>query len=150
MDIQIFLAHTRTQLHTARGQIDAEFDAGSSFLDFVPAQGGWNGREILEHVVLTQHFLLKLTDKAGEKVLRNLNQLELAQELAAFAPDVARLEQIGLPHTFAWERPEHMEPTGAGTGRLSCSNRPLSGLAGSASFVPHHDVGSGIGQDHGV
>jgi DinB superfamily len=115
MDIQTFhtfLAHIRTQLQTARGQIDAWFEAEVHFLDFVPAQGGWNGREVLEHVVLTQHFLLKLIDKAGEKALRNINQLELAQELAAFAPDWARLERVGLPSAFVWPHPEHMEPTG--------------------------------------
>jgi hypothetical protein len=115
MDIQNFqnfMTHIRNQLRTARGQIDAWFDADSSFLDFVPLSGGWNGREILEHVVLTQHFLLKLIDKAGEKALQNINRLELEQELAAFAPDFSKLEQVGLPSAFVWERPEHMEPTG--------------------------------------
>ncbi len=115
MDIQNFqnfMAHIRTQLHTARGQIDAWFDADVNFLDFTLAKGGWNGREILEHVVLTQHFLLKLIDKAGEKALRNINQLELVQELMAFSPDFSKLEQVGLPSAFFWERPEHMEPMG--------------------------------------
>lgn len=115
MDIQNFqnfMAHIRTQLHTARGQIDAWFDADVNFLDFTPAKGGWNGREILEHVVLTQHFLLKLIDKAGVKALQNNRNLDLASQLALFSPDLAKFEQVGLPNAFVWERPEHMEPTG--------------------------------------
>ncbi|MEO1263523.1 MAG: DinB family protein [Bacteroidota bacterium] len=77
-----------------------------------PADGGWTILEILEHVSLTSHFLLKLIDKAADKAMRNVNDLSLEKELAEFNFDLNKLYNIGRHKSFEWIRPEHMEPTG--------------------------------------
>ena len=77
-----------------------------------PEDGGWTVLEIIEHISLTSHFLLKLIDKGADKALRNINRLNLEKELAAFDFDLSKLFDIGRHKSFDWIRPAHMEPTG--------------------------------------
>ncbi|GGJ21751.1 hypothetical protein GCM10008938_04970 [Deinococcus roseus] len=80
-------------------------------MHFQPAQG-WSIAQVLEHIGLTNHFLLILIDKAAEKARKNVNQLNLQVELQNIKFDLAGLEQVGTHGAFAWIRPEHMEPSG--------------------------------------
>jgi hypothetical protein len=80
--------------------------------NYRPPNQGWTIREILEHISLTSHFLLKLIDKGAEKALKNVRQLDLPTELAQYAFDRQKLTEIGRHQSFPWIRPAHMEPTG--------------------------------------
>ena len=89
------------------------FEAGDELKHYRPADGGWTVIEVLEHIALTSHFLLKLINKGTEKALRNTKELNLEVLLAQFDYDLSRIDRIGEHKSFAWIRPEHMEPTGA-------------------------------------
>lgn len=74
---------------------------------------GWNVPQILEHVSLTNHYLLILIRKGRAKAIElaaKPGKLETA--LSEFRPNAARLDAIADPGAFEWIRPEHMEPTG--------------------------------------
>lgn len=80
-----------------------------------PSSGGWAIIEILEHISLTNYFLLILIKKGTQKALKNVNNLILADELKGYNFLNADLEQIGKHQSFEWIRPEHMEPQGDST-----------------------------------
>lgn len=51
-------------------QLELWFDETVAVLNYVPSDKGWNGIQILEHVMLTSHYLLVLIDKATSKSLK--------------------------------------------------------------------------------
>lgn len=112
MDIHNTLSKIRATLMDTFGQIDHWFDVAFDLQNYRPLNGGWTIREVLEHIALTSHFLLKLIDKGGEKALKNINGLDLKSELAHYRFETIKLDEIGVYQSFPWVRPEHMEPTG--------------------------------------
>jgi hypothetical protein len=106
------LAHIRAELAQAFAQLDAWFAAPTAVRHFRPANGGWTVNEILEHTALTNHFLLILIEKGTAKALRNGASLDLVQQLGQYQFKQELLEAIGISRSFAWMRPEHMEPRG--------------------------------------
>ena len=111
MQIYQLNQHIEQTLQDTFQQVDQWFDAPEEELDFQPAQG-WSTRQVLEHISLTNHFLLMLIDKAADKARRNVNQLDLQNLLQNPQFQLERLEQVGQHGAFAWMRPEHMEPSG--------------------------------------
>ncbi|MBC7919759.1 MAG: DinB family protein [Ferruginibacter sp.] len=95
--------------------VDTWFDAPEALRAHLPADGGWNIPQILEHISLTNHFLLILIDKARVKALKNVNLTQFQSELTHYHFESDRLEQIGIHRSFAWVRPAHMEPEGKRT-----------------------------------
>ncbi|MCK6694082.1 MAG: DinB family protein [Thermoanaerobaculia bacterium] len=110
--IQKIIFEIRHTLDTVTRQVDAWFDKPVALRHYRPENNGWTVDEILEHISLTSHFLLKLIDKGAGKALRNVNNIDLAQELAQYVFERDKLDEIGLYKSFEWIRPEHMEPTG--------------------------------------
>jgi len=74
-----------------------------------PVDGGWTIDEILEHVALTNHFLLLVIEKhavrAEARAARDGSPAEGESDLAALEIDRERLR--------TWPAPEHMRPSGA-------------------------------------
>jgi len=103
--IQILLVQTHSEL------LDW-FNEPQPILDYRPSDGGWTIFEILEHIALTSHYLLILIDKGAAKALKNINNLDLEEELAHSKFDFVALQNISQHKSFEWIRPEHMEPTG--------------------------------------
>ncbi|MEZ4852031.1 MAG: DinB family protein [Bacteroidia bacterium] len=103
--IQIHLIQTHTEiLHW--------FEEKEEVKNYRPADQGWTISEILEHIALTSHFLLILISKGTDKALRNVHQLSLEELLQDFDYDLNKINEIGIHKSFAWIRPEHMEPSG--------------------------------------
>ncbi len=112
MDIQKLLAEIRLFLVDVFGEVDVWFDKPADCRSYRPKNGGWTVDEILEHICLTSRFLLILIEKGAEKALRAAHKFDLEKELANYTFHIDRLDEIGLHRSFAWMRPEHMEPTG--------------------------------------
>ncbi|AMJ66521.1 DinB family protein [Hymenobacter sp. PAMC 26628] len=113
MKIEDLIAEINDVLVAAFGQLDEWLGVPEEVRRARPASGGWTIDEILEHVALTNHYLLILIEKGAAKALKNLNDLDLRAELAGYQFNRAQLDQIGLHRSFPWVRPEHMEPNGA-------------------------------------
>jgi hypothetical protein len=89
--------------------LDAGFDQPAELLAYGPTGGGWSIAEILEHVSLTNHFLLKIIRKGVAKARHRAE----TRPRPPGESDLAALAAIGQPDAFAWRRPNHMAPTGA-------------------------------------
>jgi len=82
-------------------------------LDNQTARGKWTIQEILEHVSLTNHYLLKLIRKGSEKAVRKRNHRDLEKELTEYDFNSPNLGTIADSASFQWESPVRMIPGGA-------------------------------------
>lgn len=112
----LLIAEISQRLTTAFDKLNDWFAAPALLRCYHPANDGWNIDEILEHVALTNHFLLILIDKGAGKALKNVHGLDLATELATRQSARARLDEISQPGAFTWMRPDHMAPQGLKSG----------------------------------
>jgi len=99
----------RTSLLEAFADVDAWFERPVDERAFQPASRGWTIDQVLEHISLTNHFLMLTLRTAVDKALR---LAALGRPIPAGDSDLRRLDAIGQRGSFAWVRPEHMEPGG--------------------------------------
>ena len=106
----IFIAEINIFLHETFNEIDVWFDKEENIRLYKPKNGVWSIEQILEHIGLTSFYLLKLIEKGTQKALKNPNKAEIEEALSKYEYNKAKLENIGQHKSFAWIRPEHMEP----------------------------------------
>lgn len=87
------------------------FQRSPEQLHFKP-RTGWSTEQILEHVTLTNRFLLILIRKGASKAKERALKVDLAQAVADYEYNLQALDEIAKHKSFIWIRPEHMEPTG--------------------------------------
>lgn len=80
-------------------------------LTFKP-EFGWSIEQILEHVTLTNHFLLILIRKGKRKAIELSVKKDLNSILESYQINLQELDAIANHKSFNWIRPEHMEPKG--------------------------------------
>jgi hypothetical protein len=115
MSITNVIQAVQRKLHEAVSDLQPWFDQGHSFLHFQPKDGGWTALQILEHIVLTSHYLLILIDKGTMKALHRAQTMPVAIDWENYALSPPQLENVGVHKSFSWARPAHMEPTGKHT-----------------------------------
>lgn len=103
----------KTTLHEIQHTIDCVmpwFDCRKETANWIPPNDGWSIHEILEHTVLTSHFLLLLIKKGARKSLAAKSKgdvISLPQEYELIPESLA---ESGIFRAFTWHRPEHMDP----------------------------------------
>lgn len=112
MNIHNLINHIRNHLTTSFEEINLWFEKDNNVLDYIPENGGWNVRQILEHIYLTNYYLLILVKKGARKALKNIQHLDLETEKANYQFQKEKFDEIGTHLSFQWIRPEHMEPKG--------------------------------------
>lgn len=112
MDIFRFIQEIKTHLQLSFDEVDRWFEKDRKTLDHQPSTGGWTVRQILEHIYLTNFYLLILIEKGANKALRNYQDLNLAVEIRNYVFDREKFKEVGQYGAFEWIRPEHMEPKG--------------------------------------
>jgi hypothetical protein len=65
----------------------------------------------LEHISLTNHFLLILIRKGTIKSIEKASNTDYSELLVNYDLDWEKLKVIGEHRAFKWNRPDHMEPT---------------------------------------
>lgn len=110
----------------------------AELLDRRPREGGWSAAEVLEHVCLTDHYLLLLLDKIAD---RSRRRLERGLPWPAHEPRFSHLLEAARP-TFRWEAPDHMVPGGAWTPEES-ARRLLEDRARCLSLLDEFPEGEG-------
>lgn len=115
MEIRAIIADIRDNLRTTFSEIDLWFDRDAGLRAYRPQSGGWTINEILEHIGLTNHFLLIFIEKGTRKALDKAEQSDLAEALRGYIFHKDKLTEVGLHQSFDWIRPEHMEPKGQRT-----------------------------------
>lgn len=106
------MSKIKTELTSTFGQVYGWFDAGEDRLYHKPKDGGWSIAEVLEHISLTNHYLLILIRKGAIKALAKAGDESYRYLLEGYDIDWDRLELIGQPAAFVWHRPDHMAPSG--------------------------------------
>lgn len=87
------------------------FDKSPELLSYRP-NVGWSIELILEHVILTNQFLLILIRKGKKKAKELTLKVDLIQTVSNYQYNLGELEKIGEHKSFKWIRPEYMEPKG--------------------------------------
>ena len=101
----------RQILRDTFAEVDTWFDRPAELRKFKPASGGWSVDQVLEHISLTNHFLMLTLRKWVEIAVRRAER----QSISEGESDLQRLDIIGQRGSFGWVRPEHMEPRGQPT-----------------------------------
>ena len=109
MPYQTTIQTVRRQLITSFDALDARFELPEAVRSYQPAAEAWRIDDILEHVSLTSHYLLLVIRKGVAKACKRA----ATQAIPDGESDLQAIEVIGHPDTFAWLRPDHMEPTRA-------------------------------------
>ena len=112
MDIFRFIQNIKTHLNLSFDEVDRWFEKDKETLNYQPSNGGWAVQQILEHICLTNFYLLILIKKGSVKAMRNSLNLDLESEIKNYSFDKAHFEKVGEYGAFEWIRPEHMEPKG--------------------------------------
>lgn len=102
------IARLRTDIGAVFGALCERAARGEALLDTRPARGGWTAREVLEHVTLTDKYLLLLADKIAAK---SRKRAERGEVWPAHGP---RFDHLGhlAGRELEWSAPEHMVPRG--------------------------------------
>lgn len=87
------------------------FKIDEQLLDHRPLNQGWTIMQVLEHISLTNHFLLILIRKGVIKSIEKASKTDYLDLVINYDLDWDKLKEIGEHRSFKWNRPEHMEPT---------------------------------------
>ena len=98
----------RADLVATFAELDQWFERPLNLLHFQPSKG-WTIAQVLEHIYLTNHFLLLTLDKQAKRAVERANRGDAIPQQCS---DLEVLNVIGVRGSFHWDRPEHMEPTG--------------------------------------
>ncbi|AZB08683.1 DinB family protein [Chryseobacterium sp. G0162] len=81
MDIFRYIQEIRNHLSLSFNEVDGWFDKDGTTLNYQPSNGGWSVQQILEHIYLTNFYLLILIEKGSKKAMRNSLKLDLESEI---------------------------------------------------------------------
>jgi hypothetical protein len=109
--IKTIILKINNELISAFALYDEWFDQPEHLLLARP-ESRWGPAQILEHVMLTNHFLLLLLEKGADKAVRKAASADLKKALEGYQFFNPLLEQVKTPTAFAWHRPDHLQPAG--------------------------------------
>ncbi|AWO01196.1 DinB family protein [Chitinophaga alhagiae] len=93
-------------------ELDKWFQKEEALLDYKPSMDQWNIREVLEHISLTNYFLLLTINKSTRRALERK-----MDGLIIMAPhdyeEKFRQIEIVRSKSFGWVNPAHLEPSGS-------------------------------------
>lgn len=90
----------------------AWLEKDAALRNYMPLDGGWSINQVLEHISLTNHFLLRIIQKGTGKAVKRSVKLKTIPVPENYVQRFADMEVIGKHNSFAWMRPEHMVPEG--------------------------------------
>jgi hypothetical protein len=111
MTLEILLNRIRFDINNAFSMTNHWLSESRGLLNYRPSTGGWTALEILEHVMLTNSFLLKIIEKGTAKALRKVATEKVVMDWSQYSLDHKDMWEIGIHKSFTWTRPEHMEPS---------------------------------------
>lgn len=115
MDIFRYIQDIKNHLSFTFNEVDRWFEKDSTTLNYQPSNRGWTVQQILEHIYLTNLYLLILIEKGTKKAMKNSLELNLESEIKNYSFNKENFEKVGEYGAFEWIRPEHMEPEGEHT-----------------------------------
>ena len=113
MPLEQTLKTLKRELIRTFAVVDEWFDREHPLRCHYPFPGAWNINEVLEHIMLTNHYLLVIIDNGRTKALRNSQSASsLIKYPKDYSLDSKAMSQIADPDAFPWQRPDHHQPGG--------------------------------------
>ena len=111
--IQQVIKRIEDELEAAFNEVFGWFNKEERLMVFRPLSKGWTIEEILEHIYLTNFYLLILIRKGAASALRKSAETDFTILLTDYDLDWNKMKLIGEHNSFIWNRPEHMQPSGS-------------------------------------
>ncbi|PUZ28130.1 DinB family protein [Chitinophaga parva] len=92
-------------------ELDNWFDKEADLVAYKPAKDQWSVREVLEHISLTNYFLLLIINKSTRRALDRKRAGHNVIISSDYDHKFEEIDALGKANG-GWIRPEHMEPTG--------------------------------------
>lgn len=102
----------RTELLNTFNHVFDVFTIREDVLYYKPANEGWSIYQVLEHILLANHFLLRIVDKQKEKAMQLAKSSAQLQVVEAYALDIAKLKRMELTGSYVWVPQKYTEPHG--------------------------------------
>jgi uncharacterized damage-inducible protein DinB len=102
---------TRTELINAFNKMFDVFAIREDVLYYQPSNGGWNIYQVLEHVALANHFLLRIVNKQAERAMQ-LTNLVNKRNNEPYVLDRNKLQKMELTGSYIWVPQRYTEPAG--------------------------------------
>jgi hypothetical protein len=109
MSIQTTISTIQTNLISGFAKLDTWLDRGEALEN---SNGTWTRLMVIEHVMLTNHFLLILIEKGAGKAVERSKLLDMKEVAEHYQLDTRLMNEIATPGMFKWNAPEHMRPSG--------------------------------------
>lgn len=112
MPLEHTLINLKRELIRTFAVVDEWFDKEHALRCHRPFPGAWCINEVLEHVMLTSHYLLIIIDNGRVKALQKHQSLPGFTFPENYSLGNEAMLQIAQPEAFPWQRPDHHQPTG--------------------------------------
>ena len=106
------IATTRTELTNAFDRLFYVFAVREDVLYYQPSNGGWNIYQVLEHVALANHFLLRIINKQAERAVQLATMVDKRNNTQPYVLDRNKLKSMELTGSYIWVPQRYTEPTG--------------------------------------
>ena len=110
MNTEWLVNRIRYDINNSFALVDTWFDESNCVLNFQPASTGWTNFQILEHVMITNLYLLKLIKRGTAKAVKKALIAQPVVDWNTYSLNRKELTDIGEHRSFKWNRPEHMAP----------------------------------------
>jgi hypothetical protein len=106
------VATIRTELTSAFNRMFDVFAVREDVLYHQPSNGGWSIHQVLEHVVLANHFLLRIVNKQTDKAMQLTKAIDKGNIAQTYMLDANKLKKMELTGSYVWVPQRYTEPTG--------------------------------------
>ena len=106
------VATIRNELTSAFNRMFDVFAVREDVLYYQPSNGGWNIYQVLEHVALANHFLLRIVNKQAERAAQLANMVNKRNNIQPYVLDRNKLNRMELTGSYIWVPQRYTEPTG--------------------------------------
>jgi uncharacterized damage-inducible protein DinB len=106
------VATIRTELTSTFNRMLDVFAVREDVLYYQPSNGGWSIYQVLEHVALANHFLLRIVNKQAERAVQLASMVNKKNNIQPYVLDRNKLKGIELTGSYIWVPQRYTEPAG--------------------------------------
>ena len=105
------VATIRKELTSTFNRMLDVFAVREDVLYYQPSNGGWSIYQVLEHVMLANHFLLRIVNKQAERAVQLAGMVN-KRNTQSYALDRNKLIRMELAGSYIWVPQRYTEPAG--------------------------------------
>jgi hypothetical protein len=105
------VATNRTELTSTFNRMLDVFAVREDVLYYQPSNDGWSMYQVLEHVMLANHFLLRIVNKQAERAIQLAGMVN-KRNTQSYALDRNKLIRMELTGSYIWVPQRYTEPNG--------------------------------------